>query len=113
MPPWLQAAAGAALGATARWALALMIPGMLGLAVTNLCGCYLMGRYKPGPFAGTGVLGGFTSFASYIALSTQADAPTGITYFIATIVLCLGGWAAGDALHARMTRNRTEHEPRS
>src|SRR6476661_3436681 len=73
-------AAGGALGAVARWALAEALPHEAGSFpwstwVTNVLGCFLIGvlmvvvverwpdRRLVRPFFGTGILGGFTTFS--------------------------------------------------
>ena len=59
MPQFLVVGAGAALGAVARYLLSAALGGgMLPLLVINILGSALMGYFRPGPFWGTGVLGG-------------------------------------------------------
>jgi CrcB protein len=75
-------AAGGALGALARWAVAEAIPHDAGefpwsTLLTNVAGCFLIGvvmvlvieRFPRHalvrPFFGTGILGGFTTFSTY------------------------------------------------
>lgn len=54
---------GAALGAVARFLLSALLPGFASLLAINILGSALMGCFKPAPFWGTGVLGGFTSLS--------------------------------------------------
>ncbi|GAA4536417.1 CrcB family protein [Pseudonocardia xishanensis] len=69
-------AAGGALGALARWAVGLALPGAPGTFLINVVGCLAIGallevvtsrRTNPllRPFLATGVLGGFTTFSTY------------------------------------------------
>lgn len=88
-------AAGGALGALARWAVAESIPHEAtrfpwSTLLTNVAGCFLIGvvmvlvierfprRPLVRPFVGTGILGGFTTFSTY-AVDTRgllaADRP--------------------------------------
>jgi CrcB protein len=109
-------AAGGALGALARWAVAEGLPHDAGrfpwaTLLTNVSGCLLIGalmvlvierwpaRTLVRPFFGTGVLGGFTTFSTY-AVDTRtllaADRPaTAGVYVIATLVLGLVAVVAG------------------
>ncbi|HEX3931667.1 MAG TPA: fluoride efflux transporter CrcB [Nocardioides sp.] len=76
-------AVGGALGALGRWALAQALPHASDrlpwdTLLTNISGCFLIGALMvvvverlPGrrlvrPFFGTGVLGGFTTFSTYV-----------------------------------------------
>ncbi|MGC4111971.1 MAG: fluoride efflux transporter CrcB [Nocardioides sp.] len=76
-------AVGGALGAAARWAVAEALPhtsGQLPWAtlLTNVLGCFLIGvlmvvvlerlprQRLVRPFLGTGILGGFTTFSTYV-----------------------------------------------
>ncbi|WP_246042739.1 MULTISPECIES: CrcB family protein [Streptomyces] len=111
-------AAGGALGASARYGLALLWPaGQAGFpwAVfwTNAAGSALIGvlmvliaeggRTPPHPllrpFAGTGVLGGFTTFSTYAGDFTRlwaaGEAGRAAAYAGATLAAALGAvWAA-------------------
>ena len=49
-------------------------------------------------FWGTGVLGGFTSFATFAFLTSEAHWTIALAYVLATIVGCVGGYLAGDKL---------------
>jgi CrcB protein len=105
-------AAGGALGALARWGVGLALPTHPGalpwptLAV-NVLGCLLMGvllgvlsrrRAHPllRPFAGTGVLGGFTTFSGY-AVDGLGLPDLGSTagYLAGTLVGALAATALG------------------
>jgi CrcB protein len=78
--PYLWAAVGGALGALARWELAVTLPSdpwPWATLTVNLLGCYLIGALFawlgvrrpaatwPRPFLGTGVLGGFTTYSTF------------------------------------------------
>ncbi len=99
MPQFLVVGAGAALGAAARYLLSAALGGgMIPLLVINILGSALMGYFRPSPFWGTGVLGGFTSFATFAFLTSEAQWSTALAYVLATIVGCVGGYLAGDKL---------------
>lgn len=91
--------AGAACGALARYAAeAVLGAGMWPLLAVNILGSFLMGALRPGPFWGTGVLGGFTSFSTF-ALLTLGSSPTAAAGYAALTVLgCVGGWLLGDGV---------------
>lgn len=111
-------AAGGALGATARYGLALLWPAASAgfpwaTFWTNVAGCALIGvlmaliseggRRSPHPllrpFAGTGVLGGFTTFSTYAVdfsrLLDAGRAGLALAYAGLTVAGALGAvWAA-------------------
>ena len=90
MPQFLVVGAGAALGAVARYLLSAALGGgMLPLLVINILGSALMGYFRPGPFWGTGVLGGFTSFATFAFLTSEAHWTVALAYVLATIIGCV------------------------
>jgi len=88
---------GAALGAVARFAL----DGVVSLLGVNVAGAFLMGRLRPGLFAGRGVLGGFTSFSTFAWLTTGLPPLLAGAYVAATLIGCVGAWWVGDALRRR------------
>ncbi|CAM5231891.1 MULTISPECIES: fluoride efflux transporter CrcB [Streptomyces] len=112
-------AAGGALGATARYALALwwpVQPGGFPWATfwTNVVGCAVIGVFMViitdvwaahrlvRPFFGTGVLGGFTTFSTYAVdirrLVDDGHPRTGLAYLAATLVAALTAvWLASAA----------------
>lgn len=111
-------AAGGAVGASARYGVALLWPAGPGAFPwatlwTNAAGCALIGvlmvliseggRSAPHPllrpFAGVGVLGGFTTFSTYAVdfsrLLDEGEAGTALAYAGLTVVAALGAvWAA-------------------
>src|SRR3954470_8665097 len=115
--------AGGALGALARWAVAETLPHDSGrfpwdTFLTNVTGCFLIGvlmvlvverwpdRHLVRPFFGTGILGGFTTFATY-AVEGRVLLPAGhpVTagaYLAATLVACLVAVVAGLSLTERV-----------
>jgi CrcB protein len=125
--PWLTLlviAAGGVLGALARqglWAVSHRSGGFdwttLGI---NVGGCALIGglmtaitevrhAYRlTGPFLAVGVLGGFTTFSTYIVEAQQAitaGAPaTGLAYLAATLAAALGAVYAGASLTRLLAR---------
>ena len=99
MPQFLVVGAGAALGAVARYLLSAALGGgMIPLLAINILGSALMGYFRPSPFWGTGVLGGFTSFATFAFLTANAHWSIALAYVLATIVGCVGGYLVGDKL---------------
>lgn len=99
MPQFLVVGAGAALGAVARYLLSAALGGgMIPLLAINILGSALMGYFRPSPFWGTGVLGGFTSFATFAFLTANAHWSIALAYVLATIIGCVGGYLVGDKL---------------
>lgn len=112
-------AVGGSLGAVCRYGLAEAIPHAAGTFpwatfATNVLGCLLMGivlAWLGGPrrplltaFAGTGVLGGFTTFSTY-AVETRgllADHPvTAFVYLFGTLAAALiAVYLGGSAVRA-------------
>ncbi|MEV8428508.1 fluoride efflux transporter CrcB [Streptomyces chartreusis] len=112
-------AAGGAVGATARYALALgwpVQPGGFPWATfwTNVVGCAVIGVFMViitevsaahrlvRPFFGTGVLGGFTTFSTYAVdiqrLVDDGRPRVGLAYLAATLVAALTAvWLASAA----------------
>ncbi|WP_080796937.1 fluoride efflux transporter family protein [Corynebacterium pacaense] len=92
--------AGAALGACLRLALTIVFGAGFGPSLAiNIIGSFIMGYLRPGPFWGTGVLGGFTTFSTFCVLLIDAPtAPVATAYAVATVVGCVGAWLLGDRL---------------
>lgn len=86
---------GAALGAAARFAfLQALGPAAWATVAVNALGCFLMGRFRPGLFWGTGALGGFTTFSGFLLYHS----PLPLTV---TLVCCPIAWYLGDAAYRR------------
>ena len=118
--------AGGALGALARWGLAVAVPAGGGFPwatfATNVSGCLLIGvlmvlvhEVWPGrrllrPFLGVGVLGGYTTFSTYavdvVRLVDTGAWLTALTYLTATVVVALAAVHAG-TVAARWLVRRT------
>lgn len=97
---------GAALGALLRWALTETIGPDLWLTLAiNAAGCAALGYFRPGPFWGAGVLGGFTTMSSYALLTAQSPAPLAAAYTVLTAGLCLAGVLLGRR-HSRRNARR-------
>lgn len=65
----LTVGADAMLGALARFSAEIVLgAGIWPLLVINILGSFLTGALRPGPFWGSGVLGGFTSFSTSAVL---------------------------------------------
>lgn len=126
-------AAGGAIGSLARWGLAEVIPHApsqvpYSTLLANVVGSFLLGAlmvfvlevWPPGrhlrPFVGVGVLGGFTTFSTFMSdtheLATTGEVASMAAYVVATVVLVLLAVAAGvfgaralaQALHRRRAR---------
>lgn len=101
---------GGGIGATARYAAALLWPTTAGTFplttfLVNVIGCGIIGVFMViitdvwaahrlvRPFFGTGVLGGFTTFSTYAVdiqrLVDQGRATTGLAYLAATMLAAL------------------------
>ena len=108
--------AGGVLGALARYGLSVAWPHRpaefaWSTLVTNVSGCLLMGvlmvvltEVYPGqrllrPFLGVGVLGGYTTFSTYVVdvghNATAGAAATGLAYFFVTVIGALVAVWAG------------------
>lgn len=89
--------AGAALGACARLGLTLLLgAGLWPVLALNMFGSFLMGYYRPGPFWGTGFLGGFTTFSAFAVLLTANPPVYWPLHIVLTVVGCTGAWLFGD-----------------
>jgi fluoride exporter len=110
--------AGGALGAVARYGLGLALPSRPGgfpwaTFVVNASGCLLMGalmvlatdvwpaRRLLRPFLGTGLLGGYTTFSTYVVeaqhLLDDGAARTALGYLAATALTAVVAVACGAA----------------
>lgn len=120
--------AGGVLGALARWGLNLALPTGRGAFpwatfTENVSGCLLigvlivlvtevwLGHRLLRPFLGTGLLGGYTTFSTYV-VDTQrlvaADAAgTALAYLLGTVVAALAATYLGVALTRRLTQRST------
>jgi fluoride exporter len=117
--------AGGVLGALARYGLQTAFPHQPGgfpwaTFAVNVSGCFLIGvlmvlvtqvwtaRPLLRPFLGVGVLGGFTTFSTYVVdiqqAITAAAATTGLAYLAATLVAALIAVFLGTAATQRAIR---------
>lgn len=126
LPVLAVVSAGGGAGALARYGLLVLWPPAtaafpLATFVTNVLGCLLIGalmvlvaEFRPGrlvrPFLGTGVLGGFTTFSTYVVdvrrLAADGAAGLAVFYLAATVVAALTAAHAGYALTRRLIRRR-------
>lgn len=111
--------AGGALGALARYGIATAFPAPpagfpWATFVINVSGCLLIGvlmvlvtdvwsdRRLVRPFLGVGVLGGFTTFSTYVVdiqrLVNANSAGLGLLYLVASVVAALCAASAGVAV---------------
>jgi CrcB protein len=124
-PPVLGAIAlGGAIGALARYGLAVAMPHRPGgfpwsTFLTNVSGCLLIGvllvmitevrtvHPLSRPFLGTGILGGFTTFSTF-AVDTERllgyHPLTAVGYFFGTVVAALLAVQTGVVVTRRLTR---------
>jgi CrcB protein len=119
--------AGGVLGALGRYGLQTAFPHQPGgfpwaTFAVNVSGCFLIGvlmvlvtqvwtgRPLLRPFLGVGVLGGFTTFSTYVVDIQQAitadAAATGLAYLAATLVAALIAVFLGTAATQRAIRPR-------
>jgi fluoride exporter len=97
-------AAGGAIGSVLRWSTSLVWPGPVVTFLVNVLGCLAIGvlmcvitelvtpHRLLRPFLGVGVLGGFTTFSTYVtdALRLALSAPlAALGYLLATVLCCL------------------------
>lgn len=128
----LAVALGAALGAEARYGLSVMLPHRgadfpWSTLLVNISGCALMGilmvcvrdlstpHRLTGPFLGTGVLGGFTTFSTYavdvVQLLDRGRTGIAVAYFAGTVTAALlAVWIATVLTRAGLAR-RGPHRP--
>ncbi|GAB3947020.1 fluoride efflux transporter family protein [Corynebacterium tapiri] len=100
MKDGLVVALGAGLGATARFWLSSLLDAPLSITLAiNLVGCFAFGLFRPGPFWGSGVLGGFTTLSTFALLA--ADLPTGTAIFY--VLLTMVGSVAAALLGRRLS----------
>ena len=121
-------ALGGALGSTARWAVAEALPHASGrlpwaTLLTNVVGCALIGvlmvlvaerwpdRRLVRPFLGTGILGGFTTFSTYVVdtrtLVATGHAAVATAYLLGTLVAGLLAVVVGLRLTEHLVRRPT------
>jgi CrcB protein len=125
--------AGGALGSLARWAVGAAFPAEAGgfpwaTFTVNVLGCLLIGglmvfvgdvwptRRLLRPFLGIGLLGGFTTFSTYVVdvhrLLANGAAATALTYLSGTVMAALAA-TYGGALGARSLVRRALWRRRS
>ncbi|MEQ7127574.1 CrcB family protein [Actinopolymorpha sp. B11F2] len=129
LPVLAAVSAGGVLGSLVRSGVSVAFPHRSGefawaTFAINVSGCLLIGvlmvlleqvwtgRRLLRPFLGIGVLGGFTTFSTYIldAIRTSAEAPrTGLAYLAGTLLLALSAvWIGATLTHKTIARRRQE-----
>jgi len=127
-PPWAVlgvVAVGGVLGALARYGIGLAVPHPptgfpWATFAINVSGCLLIGVLMvlvtdvwPGhrllrPFLGTGLLGGYTTFSTYVVdvqhLLAAGAARTALAYLVGTLLAALVAVQIGMAATHRVTR---------
>lgn len=99
----LVVAAGGALGASTRFGVSTIFPGLPSTLGINVVGSFLLGvlvARKPygrwsRPFLGTGILGGFTTMSTLAVDTVKAPPATAIFYLVSSMVLGIGAAAVG------------------
>lgn len=116
--PWV--AAGGAIGAAARFALVVLLPGSAahsfswGTLTVNVAGCLAIGALVASfagspwfdsfgrPFLVVGVLGAFTTFSAFsmdvLELAAHGRFGLAALYVCASVLLCIGAALAGHRL---------------
>ena len=99
---------GASFGALARFAFTPLIAPeppaeIIIIFIINFIGCFLMGRFDPGPFWGRGMIGGFTTFSAVSFLAMQTSALHAFMYMAGTMVVGLAAWELGHAFRRLAT----------
>jgi CrcB protein len=118
---------GGAIGALARYGIGYAFPAApagfpWATFAINVSGCLLIGvlmvlvterwsdRPLVRPFLGVGVLGGFTTFSTYVVdiqrLTQDSAAGTALAYLAATLLAALAAVLAGTGLGRLVTRSR-------
>lgn len=93
----LSVGVGAALGACTRLGLTMALgAGLWPVLGINILGSFLMGRYRPGPFWGTGYLGGFTTFSAFAVLLTEHPPLYWPLHILLAVAGCTAAWLVGD-----------------
>jgi CrcB protein len=107
-------AAGGALGSLLRYAASLAWPGPWSTLLVNVIGCVAIGvlmhmitelvtaHRLVRPFLGVGILGGFTTFSTYVAdavhLVLDHQPAVALGYLVGTVLSCLLAVLAGVGL---------------
>ncbi len=101
--PYLLIAAGGFAGACMRYALNEVVPGMYGILVINVIGCYLLGflMYESiyvGAFSpqtrlvyGAGFIGAFTTFSTFSLQTFEASPLIAMSNVLVSLVLGMAG----------------------
>ena len=109
-------ACGGVLGALARYGLGVVLPhGPWTILAVNVSGCFLIGVLAaltetavPRAFVGTGFLGGYTTFSTYVVdlqrFLDEGRPSTALLYLFGTLLPAMAAVAAGVALARRVRR---------
>lgn len=113
-------AAGGAIGSVLRYAMWLRWPGPWSTLVINVVGCAAMGilmyvitevvvaHRLVRPFLGVGILGGFTTFSTYVSdalrLVLDHQPALALIYLVATVFTCMLAVLTGSWLTRLTTR---------
>ena len=91
----LLVALGAAVGAPARFAVALWVPGRAATLIVNVLGSGLLGLLVHASASSTALVGtGFCgAFTTYSAFAVEATESRSWRYVLSTVVLCVGAAA--------------------
>lgn len=109
MIAWVAMSAAGALGALARFHGSRLVVAPWGTFAVNLTGAFVLGllwgagvRGDAYMICGTGFLGGYTTFSTWMVETLRAERPIAVVYLGASLVCGLAasalGWVVGAAL---------------
>lgn len=102
-------AAGGAVGATARYGVAAMLPGLWGTLTANVSGSLLLGFLlyealrtdalgdRTRTLLATGVLSSYTTYSTFVVETVQAAPAVGAAYLVGSYALGIAGALVGRA----------------
>ena len=98
MTAWLALALAGGLGATARLLVSTWLPQPLGTLAVNVSGAFALGLLGDSFVLGTGFVGAYTTFSTWMLETDQADRRTAILNVAGSLALGLAAAALGTAL---------------
>ncbi|MDO5723030.1 MAG: CrcB family protein [Flaviflexus sp.] len=114
-------AVGGAIGAALRFGILTLIPFAdwpLATFLTNMAGCLILGFVTAAVFPdahprlklliGTGLLGGFTTYSTFMVETLHLSTPLAFSYVAATIIIGLGAAHLGLSWGERRRISATE-----
>ncbi|MEB3371167.1 fluoride efflux transporter FluC [Saccharopolyspora mangrovi] len=119
-------ATGGAIGSVLRWSASLLWPGPASTFLVNVLGCLAIGvlmcvitelltpHRLLRPFLGVGVLGGFTTFSTYVTDALRlalTDPLPALGYLLGTVLCCLFAVFAGIVATRAVARGLRREAP--